>query len=131
MKKITIFMLVLIVFGFWFEGWLNSGEKKKGEFSLQELEGMEGPALSQAAKKLLQQNGFVVTPGHEKEMYEVYSKCKKKNQPIFVTTDVFLHTAHIFFDYALRILEMERLYNLAHELTEKMIHLSQVQYKEA
>ncbi|MFQ5722261.1 MAG: DUF3160 domain-containing protein, partial [Candidatus Aminicenantales bacterium] len=31
----------------------------------------------------------------------------------------------------LRILEIEKLYNLANELTDRMIHLSQIQYKEA
>jgi len=131
MKKATIFLLLIIFFVPGTESWLWAGEEEKNNFSLQEMEGMEKAALSQEAQRLLKENGFVVTAGYEKEMYDIYSQCKKRNQPIFVTTDSILHTSHIFFDYVLRILEIEKLYDLANELTERMIHLSQIQYQEA
>ena len=87
--------------------------------------------LSKEAKGLLRQNGFVVTPGYKDEIYDVYSEYKELNQPIFLTTDAVLHTSHIFFDYLLRILEIEKLYDAAAELTDGMLDLSIKQYHEA
>ena len=80
---------------------------------------------------LMVKNGFVVTPSYYDEMSELYEACKESNQPIFVTTDSILHTSHIFFDYVLRILEIEKLYDAAEELTDKMIEISLMQYDEA
>ncbi len=105
-----------------------SQEDKMASFSLQ---GLEVFYLSDGAKEYLEQNGFVVTPGREKEIYDIYTECKKRNQPIFVTTDAVLHTCHIFFDYLLRILEIEKLYDKALKLTDKMIDLSIQQYNQA
>jgi hypothetical protein len=102
-------------------------DKKEG-FSLQ---GLENFYLSDQAKEYLKQNGFVVTPGREKEIYDIYNKYKERSQPIFVTTDAVLHTSHIFFDYLLRILEIEKLYDKVSELTDKMIDLSIQQYNQA
>jgi len=87
--------------------------------------------LSKEAKGLLRQNGFVVTPGYKDEIYDVYSECKELNQPIFLTTDAVLHTSHIFFDYLLRILEIEKLYDAAVELTDRILDSSTKQYHEA
>lgn len=95
------------------------------------LKGIPISHLSSEAQALLQRNGFVVTPGFKDEMFEVYEDCKKRNQPVFVTTDVVLHTTHIFFDYLLRILEIEKLNPALIELTDKMLELSIKQYEEA
>ena len=105
-----------------------SRERNKADFSLDELGKVY---LSEEAKGLLKQNGFVITPGYKDEIFDIYSTCKENNQPIFVTTDAVLHTSHIFFDYLLRILEIEKLYDLANELTERMLSLSIKQYNEA
>ncbi|MEA1963529.1 MAG: DUF3160 domain-containing protein [Candidatus Aerophobetes bacterium] len=101
---------------------------ERGKFS---LEGLEGVYLSEGAEELLRENGFVVTPGYRDEMNDVYSECKERNQPIFATTDAVLHTSHIFFDYLLRILEIENLYGTAVKLTDRMLDLSIKQYNEA
>ncbi len=100
-------------------------------FSLQNLEGMERVTLSIHSRELLEKYGFAVAPGDEKEIFDIYAQAKNQNQPIFVTTDALLHTCHIFFDYLLRILEIEKLYHRVVELTDRMISLSQDQYKEA
>ena len=78
-KRTKVLMLVLIAFCLCAQSWLFSAAKEKLHFGFKELEGRGGPALSPAAKKLLEDNGFVVTPGHEKEMHEVYDKCKRRN----------------------------------------------------
>lgn len=99
-------------------------------FSLKNLEVLEGTMRTQM-RAMLERNGFAVIPGYEKEIYDIYSKAKKINQPIFITIDAVLHTCHIFFDYLLRILEIEKLYSRVVELTDSMIAVSQEQYKQA
>jgi len=96
-----------------------------------DLTGLKIVGISNEAKEFLKKNGFVVTPGDESEIYDIYSDCKKHNQPIFVTTDAVLHTCHIFFDYLLRIIEIEKLHDKAIELTDRMLDLSIRQYNEA
>ncbi|GAH79883.1 unnamed protein product, partial [marine sediment metagenome] len=76
-------------------------------------------------------NGFVVSPAYYKEISDIYLECKDTNHPIFITTDAVLHTGHIFFDYLLRILEVEKLYDSAVELTDRILELSIKQYNEA
>jgi len=102
---------------------------ENGKFSIEDLIGSY--QFSEKAKEFLRENDFVVTPGYKNEMYDIYIECEKKGDPIFVTTDAILHTSHIFFDYLLRILEIESLYDIAVELTDKMLDLSTQQYKEA
>ncbi|UCE40359.1 MAG: DUF3160 domain-containing protein [Candidatus Aminicenantes bacterium] len=105
--------------------------QRKDSFSLKNLDGLERITLSVHSRDLLERHGFAVSPGDEKEIYDVYIQAKKKNQSIFVTTDAVLHTCHIFFDYLLRILEMEKLYAHVIELTDRMIAVSGGQYEEA
>jgi hypothetical protein len=106
-------------------------EKNNAPFTFSGLGGIEKVALSEDVKKSLQQNGFVISPGYEDEIFDIYTEAKERNQSVFVTTDAVLHTAHIFFDYLSRILEIEKLYGLTNELTDKMLVLSIKQYNEA
>jgi len=131
MKRFQILLIVLFVFLLGSAGLADSLIQRQKRFSFSGLSGLEKAPLSSQAMNLLRQNGFVVTRGGEDEMYEVYAECKKNNQSIFVTTDTVLHTCHIFFDYLLRILEIERLYGFTTELTKRMLDLSQAQYEEA
>ena len=132
MKKLILYVSVLLIC---FLQMVPNGyaqEDKTESFSLQGLEdSFRHFYLSDEAKEYLEQSGFVVTPGRKKEIYDVYTECKKRSQPIFVTTDAVLHTSHIFFDYLLRILEIEQLYDKASQLTDKMIDLSIQQYNQA
>ena len=106
-------------------------EKERDMYSLEDISNIRQFYLSPVAVELLRENGFVVTPAYYKEMGDIYLECKDRNQPIFVTTDAVLHTAHLFFDYLLRILEMEKLYDLSIELTDRMLELSTEQFREA
>ena len=131
MKKTMSFVLVVFIFA------LGAGDagiptiQRDAPFSLQNLEGLEKTTLSVHSRYLLERYGFAVVPGDEKEISDVYTQAKNRNQPIFVTTDAVLHTSHLFFDYLLRILEMEKLYAAVMELTDRMIALCQDQYREA
>jgi len=128
MKKLILCCGVLLVFFLQTIPVSYSQENKMASFELQEFGHFY---LSNEAKEHLKQNGFVVTPGRKKEIYDIYTECKKHSQPIFVTTDAVLHTCHIFFDYLLRILEIEKLYDRTSKLTDKMIDLSIQQYNQA
>jgi len=128
MKKIIVCLVTMVALPLGVAQTSCPAERSKATFS---LDGLEEVYLSQDAKKLLKQNGFVITPGYENEIFDLYANCKENSQPIFVTTDAVLHTSHIFFDYLLRILEIEKLYPLTDELTDRILTLSIEQYNEA
>lgn len=130
-KTIIICFLCLVLLFFLSTLSVFSAENKKDLYSLEDISNIRQFHLSDEAIELLKENGFVVTPAYYDEIYEVYQGYKDNNQPIFVTTDAILHTGHIFFDYLLRILEVEKLYDSVVELTDRMIELSINQYKEA
>ena len=77
--------------------------------------------FSETERSLLLQNYFIVRPGlftrffseRFKQIFDVYKDCKEREIPIFVTTDAMLHTFHVLYDYALRVLEVQR---FAHDL---------------
>jgi len=67
-------------------------------------------------------SSFSIKPDfRHKEIYDVYEGLREDNQPLFITTDLALHTGHLLFDYSLRAVEIERLYDLADRLTKAMV----------
>lgn len=131
LRMIVIYFLVLVFLFFLltFSGY--AAENKKDLYSLEDISNSRQFHLSPAVSELLKKNGFAVSTAYYKEISDIYLECKDTNQPIFITTDAVLHTGHIFFDYLLRILEVEKLYDSAIELTDRMIELSIKQYNEA
>jgi hypothetical protein len=131
LKKRRYFLWGFLLFFIGFHSSVYPSEQADARFSLENLRGLESMTLSTRSREMLEQQGFAVSPGREKEIFDIYIEAKKRNQPIFVTTDAVLHTCHLFFDYLLRILEIEKLYGRAVELTDRMIELSQNQYDKA
>ncbi|GAG60832.1 unnamed protein product [marine sediment metagenome] len=130
-KTIIICFLSLLLLFFLLTSSVFSTENKKDLYSLEDISNIRQFHLSPAASELLRKNGFAVSPAYYKEISDIYSECKDTNQPIFITTDAVLHTGHIFFDYLLRILEVEKLHDSAIELTDCMLELSIKQFSEA
>jgi len=130
-KTIIICFLYLVLLFFLLTSSIFSAENKKDLYSLEDISNIRQFHLSPAASELLRKNGFAVSPAYYKEISDIYLECKDTNQPIFITTDAVLHTGHLFFDYLLRILEVEKLYNSAVELTDRMLELSIEQFREA
>ncbi|HZK12327.1 MAG TPA: DUF3160 domain-containing protein [Atribacterota bacterium] len=130
-KTIIICFLYLLLLFFLSTSSVFSTESKKDLYSLEDVSNIRQFHLSPAASGLLGKNGFAVTPAYYQEISDIYLECKDANQPIFITTDAVLHAGHIFFDYLLRILEVEKLYDSAVKLTDRMLELSIQQYEQA
>jgi len=96
-----------------------SNVENKGDFT-----------LSDPAKNLLSQNGFVVTPGYSQEFFSLYESNRYGFVPSFITTDSILHNYHLAFDFLLRTLETNKLKQALTELTYKMVKASQDQYEQ-
>ena len=118
-RKIIICFLYLVLLFFLSTSPVFSTENKIDLYSLEDISNMRQFHLSPAVSELLGKNGFAVSPAYYKEISDIYLECKDTNQPIFITTDAVLHTGHIFFDYLLRILEVEKLYK--DEKTRKIL----------
>jgi hypothetical protein len=133
MAKIIVVLILILLF-FTGAAWISSGRGQDMDqrFSLDNVPGINTALFSVAQKDLLRQNGFVAAPakGDIKDIHEIYTQARERNQPLFITTDAMLHTAHIFFDYMLRILEIEKMYDHARELTDHMLRLSKEQFNE-
>lgn len=130
-KSISIYFLIILFLFLALIQLSYAAENKRDLYSLEDISNIRQFHLSPVASELLRKNSFVVLPAYYKEISDIYLECKDVNHPIFITTDAVLHTVHIFFDYLLRILEVEKLYDSAIELTDRMLELSIKQYNEA
>ncbi len=95
---------------------------------LSNVESNKNISVSDAAQKLLVQNGFVVTPGYSSEFFELYENNRYSYIPSLITTDSVLHNFHLLFDYALKKLEEEKLIPALKELNAGMLTASESQY---
>ncbi|MFC1810417.1 DUF3160 domain-containing protein [Patescibacteria group bacterium] len=87
---------------------------------------LQGPL---SKEKLLAQNGFYVSEGWSEEFFSVYEDNRYQYIPSFVTTDSVLHTYHLYFNFLLKSLEENELYDIAVSLTEDMLDVSLEQYE--
>jgi hypothetical protein len=86
--------------------------------------------LSQAQIDRLAENGFVVSPGTEKEFFTLYEKARYDNVPIFVTSDSLFHVYHLLFDKVLRTAEVEYFIPLLRDLNQTMLARTDALYQE-
>ncbi len=85
--------------------------------------------ISENAKKMLAENGFLVTGGgYEYEFFMPYEANRYAGMPNFITTDSLLHNYHLFYAHLLRTVEKEQLAPLLKELTEKLLEESKAEY---
>lgn len=85
--------------------------------------------LSEAQLAQLAEDGFVVSPGVEKEFFTVYEQARYANVPIFVTSDSLLHVYHLLFDKVLRTAETNYFISLLQELNRAMLAQTEAQYQ--
>ncbi len=75
-----------------------------------------GIKLSEKQKEIIQKNGFVLSEGSRPSLYDYYPK--ESTIPLFITTDVCLHTFHRFIDSILITVETEYLYGKFQDLLQ-------------
>jgi hypothetical protein len=89
-------------------------------------------SLSEDASRLLEKNGFVVirNPFNQKEEYitKPYNTLKKREIPIFITSDSLLHLYHIQFDETLRQIEEREFYDAIWEISMELLNDSVENY---
>ena len=87
----------------------------------QDLSGVENLAafgLGDPEREALRGHGFFLADSGRRQIYEQYKDAKERGVPIFVTTDGLLHTLHVVYDYALRVMEVRRFSDDLKVLTE-------------
>ena len=85
--------------------------------------------LSEEQVNRLAQDGFVVSPGVEKEFFTVYEQARYANVPTFVTSDSLLHVYHLLFGKVLRTAERDSFIPMLRELNEAMLAQTDAQYQ--
>lgn len=63
--------------------------------------------LTEKQKDKLAENGFVVIPSSNEQLFYIYEENSYKKIPSFITVDSVLQVYHIFYDYSLRNLETD------------------------
>ena len=87
-----------------------------------------GFSLTLEDKNLIADNHFLVMQSWNSEYFQIYESNRYANLPNFVTTDSVLHTYHLYFDYLLKTLEENELFDTAVRFSDEMIKLSEEQY---
>lgn len=85
--------------------------------------------MSDEAKAMLVQNGFVVMEGGGKEFFERYESNRYMYMANFVTVDSMMHTYHLYFAYLMRNTEKNYLGYTLSALSEQMLSKSVAQYE--
>lgn len=86
--------------------------------------------FTDAQKKLLIKNAFVVVPKDYLEFFEVYEGNRYGNLPNFITTDSLLHNYHLLYKRLLSTVEQEKLLPELKKLSIKLLNESQNQYQQ-
>lgn len=103
----------------------------KIEKDLSNVEYAEDLNTPEGGTELLAENGFVVTGGYYNEYFSLYEDNRYNYMPSFITTDSVLHTYHLYFNYLLKQLEENELYDLALKNTKALLDVSLEQYEDA
>lgn len=94
---------------------------------------VKGFSFSDAQKKKLVQNGFVVTPSNAEQFFHIYESLHygiSPRIPNFITSDCVLQLYHLFYDFTLRAIEVDELLPALTNLTRAMLSDSIKQYQE-
>ena len=81
---------------------------------------------------LIVKNGFVASPTDYTQLFEVYENNeyqRPQKYPAFITVDTMLHTYHLFYDYSLRKLESDKLFDALIKLSNIMEEASKKDYQ--
>ncbi|MDO4754659.1 MAG: DUF3160 domain-containing protein, partial [Bacillota bacterium] len=104
------------------------------EESLQDVLYADRYDFSKKERTLLAQNQFFVRPQQLGEnatgqLFEVYEENDYNTVPSFITTDSVMHAYHIFYDYSLRTLEQEKLFEIAKTMSNGLFEAALTKYR--
>ena len=85
--------------------------------------------LSPVQRERLARNGFVVSPGVEKEFFTLYQATRDAEVPVFVTSDSLLHAYHLLFDKVLRTAESQHFISVLRDLNRALLARTDEQYQ--
>lgn len=76
----------------------------------------QGLEISNEIKDELEKNGLAITDYWGDDIYNIYAS--GRGTPLFITTDISLHTFHLYFDASLKLLEYNNFYDLFKEMLD-------------
>jgi hypothetical protein len=95
---------------------------------LSNLSNLKDFKLSDAEKKLLAQNYFVVEPADFKQFFQAYESFRYDQIPTFISTDSVAHVYHLLFDKLLRDTERNFLFKDLNSLNKALFDAATKQY---
>ena len=90
-------------------------------WDLSAVENLADFDFGNAERGALERQGLFLAQSGHRQIYQQYRDAKEKGLPIFVTTDGLLHTFHVVYDYALRVMEARRFSDDLKTLSEAML----------
>ena len=108
----------------------NLHKSSKPSLNLTDAVNKKNFKLTENQEKKISNQGFFITKSNTKSIYEIYEKNRSNGIPNLITTDIILHTAHLLYDYSLKVLEYKELCGDLVDLTHKMVHASERQFSE-
>lgn len=87
--------------------------------------------LTQKQRERIAEQGFVVVPTNQEQLFYIYEDNAYKKIPGFITTDSVLQLYHLFFDYSLRNIEQDIFYPDLIRLNSSMLAELNVLYAES
>jgi len=76
--------------------------------------------MPKSLNDLLATNGFAIVPGNTLQLFHIYENNDYREFPSFVTTDLYLQTFHMYFDYMLRNMEETKMLPVMTNFTNKL-----------
>jgi len=92
------------------------------EPDLSNVENINDFELNEEQRSMLAKNGFVVSPTNYGQMNQIYDLNSYQNIPSFITTDSVLHLYHVLYDYSLKNVENNSLYEGITQLNTNMLY---------
>jgi hypothetical protein len=102
---------------------LTTGTKKQPQRG-PNLDNLANPLqMTEMPKELstkLASNGFAIVPDEKEQLFHIYENNDYHEFPSFVTTDLYLQTYHMYFDYMLRKMEENKMLGVMTDYTKQL-----------
>jgi len=107
--------------------WFGGGEQM--DLEITEAKNRKKFDLSENQKKRIEDQGFALSRGKAKNIYNIYNQNRLQGLPNLITTDIVLHTTHLLYNYSLKAVEQRTLIDKVKEVSKTMVELTEKQYR--